>query len=156
MPCQIPHGKGQFWGGESIGTLCSELYKDGWIDQDAAWYVEWGGSREPRIRWSVHWRHLMNAIEPSVCSGHTALLSNYIDQLLLLLSVTHQHNSTSDALLTFWLNRYSLAIIQHIWKYKLVAKLSQILRFRVRNLGKNTHKIKKNSVIFGCAKCWCS
>jgi len=32
----------------------------------------------------AHWRHLENTIEPSVCGGDTAFLSNYFDHLLLL------------------------------------------------------------------------
>ena len=32
----------------------------------------------------AHWRHLANTIEPSICSGDAAFLSNYFDYLLLL------------------------------------------------------------------------
>jgi len=29
----------------------SEMCKNGWTDRDAVWDVDWGGSKEPRIRW---------------------------------------------------------------------------------------------------------
>jgi len=50
-----------------------EPCKNGWIDQDAVWVVDSGGSKE--------WRHLANTIEPSACGGDAAFLSNYFDHL---------------------------------------------------------------------------
>jgi len=49
------------------------------------WSVESGGLKEAFSRWGAHWRHLANAIEPSVFGGNVAFLSNYFDHLLLLL-----------------------------------------------------------------------
>ena len=40
-----------------------------------------GGSSEARIRWGAHWPNLANAIEPSVCGGDAAFLSDYFDRL---------------------------------------------------------------------------
>jgi len=31
-----------------------------------------------------HWRHIANTIEPSICGGDAAFLSNYFDNLLIL------------------------------------------------------------------------
>ena len=33
-------------------------------------------------RWGAHWRNLANKIEPSLCGGDAALMSNYFDHLL--------------------------------------------------------------------------
>jgi len=35
------------------------------------------------VTWDAHWRHLANTIEPSVCGGDVAFLSNYFDYLLM-------------------------------------------------------------------------
>ena len=40
-----------------------------------------GCLKEARIRWGAHWRHLATTIEPSVCGGDAAFLSNYSDHL---------------------------------------------------------------------------
>ena len=32
---------------------------------------------------SAHWRHLANAIEPSMCGGDAVFLSNYFDYLFI-------------------------------------------------------------------------
>jgi len=42
--------------------VCRELCKNGWIDPDAIWYVDWGGSKEACIKWGAHWRHTANTI----------------------------------------------------------------------------------------------
>jgi len=42
------------------------------------------GPTEACVTWGALWRHLANAIEPSVCSGDAAFLSNYFDHLLVL------------------------------------------------------------------------
>ena len=36
------------------------------------------------VRWGAHWHHLANTIEPSMCGGDAAFLSNYFNHLLLL------------------------------------------------------------------------
>jgi len=33
-------------------------------------------------RWGAHWRNLANTIEPPMCGGDAAFLSNYFDHLL--------------------------------------------------------------------------
>jgi len=40
------------------------------------------GPEEACARWGAHWRHLANAIEPSMFGGDAAFLSNYFDHLL--------------------------------------------------------------------------
>jgi len=35
----------------------------------------------------AYWRHLVNTIEPSVCGGDAALLSNYIEKLLIYVAL---------------------------------------------------------------------
>jgi len=55
-------------------------------DRDAVWVVDSGGSKEAYIRWGLHWRHLGNTIEPSMCGGDAAFLSNYFDQLFVYLA----------------------------------------------------------------------
>jgi len=49
------------------------------------------------IKWGAHWRHMANTIEPSMCDGNAAFLSNYFDHLLL----TRNTASTSMYSLTF-------------------------------------------------------
>jgi len=44
--------------------------------------VDSGGPKEVCISWGASCRHLANAIEPSVCGGDAAFLSNYFDHLL--------------------------------------------------------------------------
>jgi len=41
-----------------------------------------GGPKEAFIRWGALWRYLANTIEPSICAGDAAFLSNYFDHLL--------------------------------------------------------------------------
>jgi len=36
------------------------------------WDLDSGEPKEACIRWGVHWRQLLNTIEPSVCSGNAA------------------------------------------------------------------------------------
>ena len=43
--------------------------QNGWTDQDAVWVVDSGGSKEARMRWDAHWRHLANITELFVCGG---------------------------------------------------------------------------------------
>jgi len=52
---------------QSIGTLCRELCVNCWTDRDAVWAVDSGEPKEPCFRWGVHWHHLANTTEPSVC-----------------------------------------------------------------------------------------
>ena len=50
----------------TIGTLCRELWVNGWTDQC---HLRRGLS----IRWNGHWRHLPNTTEPFVCGDDAAL-----------------------------------------------------------------------------------
>ena len=54
-------------------TLCHELCKNGWTDQDAIWIVDSGGPKEACIRWDAHWRHLANTTELFMFGGDVAL-----------------------------------------------------------------------------------
>ena len=47
--------------------------KNGWIDWDAVWDVDSGGSGESYIRCGVYWLHLANMTEPSMCGDDAAL-----------------------------------------------------------------------------------
>jgi len=38
-------------------------------DPDALWVVDLGGLTKACIRWVVHWRHLVNTVEPSICGS---------------------------------------------------------------------------------------
>ena len=85
---QIPHVKGQFWGGKggplwSIGTLRRELYKNGWTDRDAVKDVNSCRPREACFRWGCTWCNLANTTESSICGDDAAFLSNYFQYLLL-------------------------------------------------------------------------
>jgi len=47
---------------------------------------------------SAHWRHLVNATEPSVCSDEVVIcMSNYYDHLLTLLYLSHSSTYTADS-----------------------------------------------------------
>jgi len=59
-----------------------EPCKNGWTDPEAVWGMNSGGPMKVCIRWGAHWRHLANTIEPSMCDGDSAFLSNYFDYLL--------------------------------------------------------------------------
>jgi len=48
------------------------------------WVVDSAGAKTASIRWGAHWHNLANTIEPSVCGGDTAFLSNYFDHLLFI------------------------------------------------------------------------
>ena len=71
-----------------------EPCKNSWTDRDAVWVEDSGGTKESCIRLGAHWHHLANTTEPSICGGDAAaFLSNYFDQLLLLiLSCVHPSN----------------------------------------------------------------
>ena len=59
-----------------------------WLNQPRCrLVVDSAGPTEACTSWGAHWRwrHLANAIEPSMCTVDAAFLSNYFDQLLLLL-----------------------------------------------------------------------
>jgi len=45
----------------------------------------WVGLRKHALNGGAHWRHMANKIEPSMCGGDAAFLSNYFDHLLLSL-----------------------------------------------------------------------
>jgi len=47
--------------------------------------VDLDGPRQDALHEGAHWRNVTNTIEPSVCGGDAAFLSNYADRLLLLL-----------------------------------------------------------------------
>jgi len=40
------------------------------------------GTRKHLLDVGAHWHNLANTIEPSMCSGDTAFLANYFDDLL--------------------------------------------------------------------------
>jgi len=71
-----------------VWSVCRSVRHDrepcriGWTDRDAVWDMDSGGPKETCARWGSHWRHLANTIEPSVCGGDAALLSDYFKQLL--------------------------------------------------------------------------
>jgi len=48
------------------------------------------------IRWGAHWRNLANTIEPSMCGGDAAFLSNYFDHLLRLQAHTAETGRLFD------------------------------------------------------------
>jgi len=60
----------------------NEPCKNGWTDQDAIWFEDSGGAKEPCIRWGAHWRNLANTTEPSMCGSDVAFLSIYFGHLL--------------------------------------------------------------------------
>jgi len=66
-------------------TLCRELYRSGWTDRDALLVVDSDGSRNHVLHGSAHWRNPANTIEPSVCGGDAAFLSNYFDPCSFLI-----------------------------------------------------------------------
>jgi len=47
--------------------------------------VDLDGARKDALHEGAHWRNVTNTIEPFVCCGGAAFLSNYVDRLLLLL-----------------------------------------------------------------------
>jgi len=93
LPPDTPIGRGQFWGKAativSLGTFCRELCKNGQSDRFAVGIVvlvDSDGPKEAHGRFSrirqaapmcrhgkVHWRHLSNTMEPSVCGGDAVL-----------------------------------------------------------------------------------
>jgi len=44
------------------------------------------GPRKHALDVGTHWRHLANTIEPFMCGGDVAFLSNYFDHLLMFLA----------------------------------------------------------------------
>ena len=56
--------------------------QNGGTDGDAVRVVDSGGSKEACIRWGAHWHNVANMIEPSMCGGDVAFLSNCFDHLL--------------------------------------------------------------------------
>jgi len=49
-----------------------ESRENSWTDRDAVWVVELGGPKEACVKWGAHWRHLVNTIEPYMCSSNAA------------------------------------------------------------------------------------
>jgi len=66
---------GQLW---NMGTLCRELFKNGWTDRGAVWDVDSDG-----IRWGSYCRHLVNTIERSTCSADAAFCQTALTTCLI-------------------------------------------------------------------------
>jgi len=72
---EFPHTKGangahcEVYG---IWTLWCQLCKNGWTDWHVVWQAELGGPRNHVLDGGVHWGHVANTTEPSVCGSDVA------------------------------------------------------------------------------------
>jgi len=66
-----------------------------------------GGPREACVSWEggAHWRHLANTIEPSMCGGDAASLSNYFDRSLVVLHYVDYGNSLFEHAPKIWTDK---------------------------------------------------
>ena len=69
-----------FRGKDCPMILCRELCR-----KHGVWVVELSRPKEACIKYGAHWRSMTVTIVPSMCGSDAAFLSDYFDQLLLVL-----------------------------------------------------------------------
>jgi len=59
----------------------------------------------------VHWHHLANTTEPSMCGGDVAFLSSYFDHLLVLSAMWLSTKTSAVHSVREWLAGFSLSLV---------------------------------------------